>query len=109
MDHQPKFREYDLYVPLRSRDGKHLSASNLAKLKKRLFKQFGGLTYFPQTSKGFWKIGNATFRDDIIILRVLSKKNAKSFWKKLKKQLQQEWNQKEILIVIRKVAVLEEN
>ena len=99
-------REYDLYVPLFSNDGQRLRRASLMSLRKRLITQFGGLTYFPQKSKGAWKIGQAVFQDEIVILRVLSDKNLTLFWKRLKKDLQGEWKQKEILIVMRRVSIL---
>jgi hypothetical protein len=99
-------KEYDLYVPLYTNDGRRLPRSSITRLRKRLEAQFGGLTFFPQKSKGVWKIGRAIFRDEIVIFRVLSEKNIPSFWKQLKKDLQREWSQKEILIVMRHVTIM---
>ena len=99
-------KEYDLYVPLYSNTGKRLPRASLTHLRKRLVTQFGGLTFFPQKSKGAWQIGQAVFQDEIVILRVLSEKHFSSFWKRLKKDLQREWNQKEILIVMRHVSIM---
>lgn len=97
--------EFDLYVPMVIK-GRKLSARALSGLKKRLLKKFGGLTYFPQKLDGFWKIGGATFQDDIVILRVISEKPQTAFWNKLKYDLQRQWHQKEILIVARAIKVL---
>lgn len=101
-------REYDLYVPLLSNDGKRFSPSKLARLRKKLVSRFGGLTYFPQKNKGVWKIGQATFRDEIIIMRVLASntKKVRGFWRQLKSELQLEWRQRNVLIVAREVAVI---
>jgi hypothetical protein len=98
-------KEYDLYVPLLVA-GKRWPAARLDELKKRLIKKFGGLTYFPQKNKGFWRIGRATFQDELVILRILSESNSKSFWLGLKKELQRDLQQKDILIVARTVEVL---
>jgi hypothetical protein len=98
--------EYDLYVPLIV-DGKRLPAVKLASLKQKLIKEFGGLTYFPQKTKGFWKMGGATFQDDIVILRVLTGKSCRTFWKELKADLQKQWKQEQILIVVRRVGIFE--
>lgn len=97
--------EYDLYVPIIVR-GRRLPARELSLLKKRLIKKFGGLTHFPQKTKGSWKIGHATFEDEIVILRVLADTNFPSFWKTLKRDLQKQWGQKEILIIVRQVRIL---
>jgi hypothetical protein len=98
--------EYDLYVPVYLRPKRRLPPSRLNALKRRLVKKFGGITHFPQKSKGAWKIGSATFHDEIVILRVLAGKKAKPFWTRLKSELQKEWQQREILIVVRRVSVI---
>ena len=99
-------KEYDLYVPLVSNHGRPLPPARLQLLKKQLVKKFGGLTHFPQKNRGLWKVGAVTFVDAIVILRVLSPGDDRSFWKKLKSQLQREWDQKDVLIVARNVTVL---
>jgi hypothetical protein len=98
-------KEFELYVPLVSKNGEKLPLKELKLLKNRLVAQFGGVTHFPQKTKGVWKVGQATFYDEIIILRVLADqtKTAKTFWRKLKVDLQRKWKQKHILIIARKV------
>src|SRR6201994_2080476 len=98
--------EYELYVPLWIEKGKRHPQGDLRCLKTRLVEKFGGLTHFPQKTKGLWRVGQATFYDDIIILRVLTEQTqaTRSFWRKLKKELQRKWKQKHVLIVVRKVA-----
>jgi hypothetical protein len=99
-------KEYELYVPLVSQNGKRLSEEKFKDLKKRLVARFGGITHFPQRSKGVWKVGQATFFDEIIILRVLANDTqaTKSFWKDLKSELQIEWKEKHVLIIARDVS-----
>jgi hypothetical protein len=65
-------REYELYVPLHYNDGRPIQADKLTELKRRLVAKFGGLTHFPQENEGMWKFGSFTFRDRIVILRVLA-------------------------------------
>jgi hypothetical protein len=98
-------KQYELYVPLVSEEGKGLPARDLNRVKKQLVMQFGGVTHFPQKSKGVWKVGQATFFDEITILRVLTDNTraAQSFWRKLKVDLQKKWRQKHILIIARNV------
>src|SRR5436190_1228329 len=99
--------EYEIYVPLCDNDGKSADPRRLKRLRALLVKQFGGLTHFPQTNVGFWKIGRLTFRDKIVILRVLSESpTARNFLKRLKKTLVKEWNQADVLIVARTVSTL---
>jgi len=101
-------KEYDLYVPLYSNSGEPFPPARLGRLKKRLIKRFGGLTHFPQRNEGFWKLGAVTFRDEIVILRVLSAEDhrTRKFWIALKKDLQRRWQQADILIVVRDIALV---
>ena len=99
-------KEYDLYVPLFSNRGKRLPRQSLTRLRHKLIAQFGGVTFFPQKTKGSWKIGRVIFYDEIVILRVLSEKHSRSFWERLKSDLQHEWRQQDVLIVMRQVSIL---
>ena len=102
----PRLEEYELYVPLVLKDGKRLPAKDLKELKRGLVARFGGLTHFPQKSKGVWRVGNATFYDEIIILRVLAGKTKSNhdYWSKLKARLRKEWRQKHVLVIVRDVG-----
>jgi hypothetical protein len=100
--------EYDVYLPLTYNDGTRVEPEKIAAVKKRLQKRFGGLTFFPQRTEGLWKVGGATFRDDMVICRVLSDKvrESREFFRRLKEELEAELHQKDVLIVERKVEVL---
>lgn len=102
-------REYDLFVPLHYNDGTPIEPEKIARLKQRLIERFGGLTHFPQSNEGFWKVGRVTFRDRIIILRVLadaSDAGAECFLLSLKEEMTRAWHQEEVLVVARDVSVL---
>lgn len=100
--------EYDLFVPLFTEDGKAINQKWIRALKKRLFQHFGGVTYFPQRNEGLWRLGRFTFRDKVVIFRVLSNDSLAdaSFWKHLKGQIKEELKQHEVLIVSRKVRLV---
>ena len=101
--------EYELYVPLSSENGARIASPKRDALKKTLIKRFGGLTEFPQEQRGFWKVGKVTFRDRIVIWRVLSNEpavEAKKFWSRTKRELASKWGQREVLIVRRIVRVI---
>lgn len=101
-------KEYDVYAPLYSNRGVRFPVKKLTRLKKRLIKRFGGLTYFPQKTEGFWKIGKVVFRDEIVILRVLCDEHESlgRFWGRLKQDLRREWGQRDVLIVVREVVMV---
>jgi hypothetical protein len=66
------------------------------------------LTFFPQPNQGFWKMGDVTYRDEIVIYRVLASKprTARRFLVRLKQDLKRDLRQEEILIVERTVGTL---
>ena len=77
-------------------------------LQERLLEEFAGLTYFPQPNEGFWRMGEVTYRDEIVIYRVLASniRRARRFLQKLKQELKEEMRQEDILIVEREVESL---
>jgi hypothetical protein len=100
--------EYDFYIPLFDNNGRRMDGSRLQRLKRELTDVFGGLTYFPQRNEGRWKVGKATFRDKIVILRVLSdnSRRTKRILKRLKTAIKRDWNQTDVLIIARAVRTV---
>ena len=101
-------KEYDVFVPLYYNDGSPVEAEKLLTLKKRLLDHFDGLTFFPQANEGFWRAGGVTYRDEIVIFRILTvdAPEARQFLSDLKDDLKRELKQEEILIVERDVETL---
>jgi hypothetical protein len=98
-------REFEVYVPLLYNDGRPVEAEKIQRLKARLVEVFGGLTHFPQENEGLWRIGNFTYRDKIVILRVLSADvpKAHAFFSRLKEEMLHHWGQEDVLIIEREV------
>jgi hypothetical protein len=65
-------KEYDIFIPLYYNDGSPIESSRFQELQSLLLQKFEGLTYFPQPNQGFWKFGNMTYRDEIVVYRVIS-------------------------------------
>jgi len=101
-------KEYDLFVPLYYNDGRPVEPQTFQALQQPLLHQFGGLTFFPQPNQGLWTMAGITYRDEIVIYRVITSdaQEARRFWSELKERLQQELQQEEILIVERDVETL---
>ena len=101
-------KEYDIFLPLRYNDGSLIEADKFQLLQTALLEEFAGLTYFPQVNEGFWKLGSITYRDEIVIDRVLAGDSsvARKFLLELKEQLKKDFDQEEILIVERDVDAL---
>lgn len=101
-------KEYDLFIPLRYNDGTLIEGVKLQQLQASLLEQFGGLTYFPQANHGYWKLGDMTYQDEIVIYRVIASdsKRSRRFLRHLKESLKAELAQEEILIIERAVTSL---
>jgi hypothetical protein len=101
-------KEYEVYVPLRYNDGSPVEPDVIARIGEELLDEFGGVTFFPQRNRGFWKMGHVTFRDDIVIFRALAAKvrPARRFMRQFKEELKKELKQEEMLIVERDVRTL---
>ena len=101
-------KEYDIFLPLRYNDGNPIEARKFQQVQEELLREFSGLTYFPQANQGFWKLGDVTYRDEIVIYRVLAgdSRRARRFLRTLKDKLKAEFVQEEILIVERDVDAL---
>lgn len=94
-------KEYEVYVPLTDNNGSPVNPEVLVQLRERLLGQFGGLTFFPQRNEGFWTFGGVTYRDEIVIYRILTSqiRTARRFFRELKEQLKRDLDQEDILIV----------
>ena len=101
-------REYELYIPLTYNDGSPVEPERLQQLRASLVEHFGGLTHFHQENEGLWKVGGTTFRDQIVILRVLAEnaEDAEKFLAGLARDIQREWRQNDVLIVARDVRTI---
>ncbi len=101
-------KEYDIFVPLYYNDGASIESAKFQHLQALLLERFEGLTFFPQPNQGFWKFGNMTYRDEIVIYRVISQNSAASreFLAGLKGHLKKEFQQEEFLIIEREISLL---
>ncbi|HUE71578.1 MAG TPA: hypothetical protein VMP01_11900 [Pirellulaceae bacterium] len=85
-------KKYDIFVPLFYNDGTPIEPARFQRLQSELLTEFEGLTFFPQSNEGFWKMSGVTYRDEIVIYRVLTSRlrAARRFLSKLKERLKRE-------------------
>lgn len=100
--------EFDIYVPLKLNDGTPVEPTFFIELQQRLLDFFAGCSFFPQPIHGLWTMEGVTYRDEIVVYRVVTAKTAQArrFLKKLKKELKESLEQEEIFIVERHVGLL---
>jgi hypothetical protein len=101
-------KEYELFLPLTHNDGSPIDAREIEIVGDALLAQFGGMTFAPQPKQGRWRMGGVEFRDAIVIFRVFTEqtREARRFFKKLKKELMVKLQQEEILIVEKDARLL---
>lgn len=101
-------KEYEIFLPLYHNDGTPIDTAFIPALRVRLLEQFGGVTFFPQPNEGYWRMGGVTYRDQIVIFRVIAsnQRTARRFLRLLKEELKRDLEQEEILIIERDVGAL---
>jgi hypothetical protein len=101
-------KEFDIFVPLTYNDGSPVEPKKLRALRVRLLEYFNGVTFFPQPNEGYWRLGTVTYRDEIVIYRVVADKvrPARQFLRQLKEEMKTIFRQEEIFIVERDVNLL---
>lgn len=101
-------KEYDIFVPLRYNDGSPVEPRRFRDLQVRLLEYFDGATFFPQPNEGMWRMGQVTYRDEIVVYRVVASKvrAARRFIRQLKEELKRTFKQEEIFIIERDVEVM---
>ena len=71
----------------------------LAALNRALANKFGGVTAYTQApAKGNWITGSMEERDDITIIEAMADNLDRAWWKLLRKRLERDLKQKEIVI-----------
>ncbi|HMJ13414.1 MAG TPA: hypothetical protein VK524_18475 [Polyangiaceae bacterium] len=100
--------EYEVYIPTVNEEGDAYPASLLESYKALLVERFGGVTDFRHRSEGLWRVGNTTFRDEIVLYRVLSddRARARNELRSLQERMRRELKQKEVLVIERQVMSL---
>jgi hypothetical protein len=101
-------KEFDVFVPLDDNNGSPIHPRRFRDLQVRLLEYFNGVTFFPQENEGYWRMGSVTYRDRIVIYRVVTSKvrAARRFFKVLKEELKRSFRQEDIFIVERDVKVI---
>ena len=99
-------QEYEIYLPMTLNDGSPVDPAEIQRIKNVLAKAFGGYTHLNHRSEGVWRMGNAVFRDEITIVRVLDDGTSRFDWNAFKQSLGAALHQEEVLIIARGVQVI---
>ena len=89
----------EIFLPLTRDDGSAQPADRIAALRSELVERFGGLTAFTRApAEGLWEDEGEVERDRIVILEVMAEEIDRGWWSALRKRLERELEQEEVLI-----------
>lgn len=109
MLHGPAMKQrylVQILLPVRDNAGVPFPADVLAGIRQSLADRFGGVTAFTRApAEGLWSPdGNATSRDDIVVVEVMVEDFDEGWWRGFQKMLEHDLQQD--LLVIRASQVL---
>ena len=88
-----------LLLPLFDNRGKQFPRKYYDAVEKKLTDTFGGVTAYSQSpASGFWKDNNEMNKDKLMVYEVMAGKIDRSFWKEYKKDLEKQFQQKELIV-----------
>ena len=96
-------REYELYLPTTTNDGRRIDPAVIQRIKDTLAEIFGGYTHLDQRVEGAWRIGGVTLHDAVTIVRVLDDGTTAFDMAAFKRLLEATLEQQQVLIVARTV------
>ena len=91
----------EIFIPLTKGDGSAVTEEAFANLRTLLTDKFGGVTEFSRSpAHGAWKEGASapTERDEIVVVEVMTESLNRGWWQDLRKRLEGELGQDEIVI-----------
>ncbi len=96
-----------LLLPLYDEMGRPFPKRFFTAIDKTLIKEFGDVTaYVRSPAVGSWKEEGVVVKDNMIVYEVMVSKIDRSFWDKYKKQLQDQFKQKELVILQTEIGLL---
>jgi hypothetical protein len=96
-----------ILLPKEIGSGEPISQKFFEDLLKELTREFGVVTSFLRAfGEGLWRDGSATERDNIAVVEVMTERLDTEFWRALRKRLEAELRQGEIIIRAQQIVQL---
>jgi len=96
-----------ILLPKETGGGQPIGERWFNELLKELTDRFGGATSFVRApGEGLWKGGGETQRDSIAVVEVMAQDLDPAFWHSLRKRLQHDLSQEEIVIRAQEIILL---
>ena len=99
-------KEFEIYLPMKTNDGRPVDPAEIQRIKDTLVHAFGGYTHLDQRFEGAWRMGGVTLHDDVTILNVLDDGSAQFDWPAFKRSIELALQQDAVLIIARAVQVV---
>ena len=97
----------EILVPKEKGDGSRVGRQWFDSLLKELATKFGGVTsFFRQPDTGLWDRGGEVERDAIAIIEVMVASIDEAYWQSLRKRVEHDLGQEEIIIRAQTIARL---
>ena len=98
----------EILLPLADNGGRRFPAEVWSRLREALVKQFGGLTAFTRSpAEGLWEAEEGeSVQDDIVIFEVMADALDRDWWRAFRRELEQSFQQDEIVVRAREVERL---
>jgi hypothetical protein len=88
-----------LLLPLSYDDGGAIPRRTLAEVRRELTERFGGVTAYGRApAQGWWRRGERTRRDDIVVVEVMVARVDASWWRRYRRRLERTLRQRELVI-----------
>lgn len=89
----------EIFVPLVRGDGQPVEPSRLSGLEQELTERFGGVTAFTRApARGRWADGGEVETDEVVIYEVMVEDLDHDWWSGLRKRLERDFDQQEVVI-----------
>jgi hypothetical protein len=97
-----------ILLPLYDQSGKPFASSIYEQVKSELTIRFGGLTAYTRSpASGTWKKdGEPIVKDEIYVYEVMTQEVDQQFWKTYKNNLQQLFEQNELIVRVSEIELL---
>jgi len=97
----------EILVPKEKGGGEPVGGPWFEAFLKELTEKFGGATSFSRApGEGLWQEGGGTERDSIAVVQVMTDALDSEYWRALRKRLEQELTQEEIVIRALEIIML---
>jgi len=103
----PRSYLVQILLPKETGHGQPISHQWFEAILKELTEKFGGATSFLRApGQGLWRSGGTTEKDNIAVIEVMADELDQAFWRSLRRRLQEELSQDEIVIRARDIRRL---